>query len=282
MRRGGLRHDRVSLVLGERIAIGRTSEVFAYGNDSIAKVLAPGVPDHWAEVEAMFTRSVRELGVPAPEVRGLTVVDGRRAVIFERIFGPSMWELMLDAPADVEALTREFAEIQRAIQRAGVPDGVPDLVERMSSKIASVDALTAVERDEAIGLLESLPRGAALLHGDLHPGNVLVSKNTMVVIDWFDSVVGHPVADVMRSSLLMTSRGATDLRHLEGADEDGLDVIHEVYLGEMSDVLDPVGDAINDWRAVIAASRLAECTDLDTSGLHELWNARGTRADDAG
>ena len=276
-----MRHDRISLVLGEHIAFGRTSEVFAYGNDSIAKVSAPGVPDHWAEVEAMFTRSVRELGVPAPEVRGLTVVDGRRAVIFERIFGRSMWEMMLDAPADAEALTRDFADIQRAIHRAGVPDGVPDLVERMTSKIADVDALTAAERDEAIRLLESLPRGAALLHGDLHPGNVLVSNGAMVVIDWFDTVVGHPVSDVMRSSLLMTSRGATDIRHLQGADEVGLDAIHEVYLEEMSDVLDPVGDAIVDWRAVIAASRLAERTDIDTTGLHELWNARSTRAHDA-
>ena len=79
----------------------------------------------------------------------------------------------------------------------------------------------------------------------------------------------------------MTSRGATDIRHLQGADEVGLDAIHEVYLEEMSDVLDPVGDAIVDWRAVIAASRLAERTDIDTTGLHELWNARSTRAHDA-
>lgn len=267
-------------VLGQRIAVGRTSVVFEYGDDAVAKVLNVGVPDHWAEVEAGFTTAVRRLGVPAPEVLDVTVITGRPAVIFERVVGPSMWQQMLTSPGDTDVLVDQFASIQKLIHRAGVPDGLPNAVDRVCGKIESAPGVSESDRIAACELMRSFPEGAALLHGDLHPGNVLVGPDGLVVIDWFDAVVGHPVADVARTCLLLRSTGATDLRHLPGAEPGQLDRILQRYQDRMSDVLEPVGDAFEDWQAVIAASRLAEGTDSNTAGLLERWHAVRHRSTD--
>ncbi|MFK7916957.1 MAG: phosphotransferase family protein [Ilumatobacter sp.] len=257
-------------MLGELIADGRTSEVFRYGIDGAAKVLKPSTPSRWAQAEADYTAAVRELGVPAPEVRDVIDVDGRPAVVFERIDGPSMWQRMLDHPSDAGALTRELVEVQRSIHAAGVPDGLPSLTDRLTAKLRSSGELTTSEHDAAIELLASLPTGGALLHGDLHPGNVLLSASGPVVIDWFDATVGHRSADVARTILLLLSSGATDLRHLPGASEALVQRVHDAYVAEIGS---SSADRVGDWCRLRAAGRLAERTDLDPSGLVALWRS---------
>ena len=51
--------------------------------------------------------------------------------------------------------------------------------------------------------LATMPDGDRLLHGDFHPGNVLLSDGTPVVIDWPNVTRGHPDADVARTVLTL-------------------------------------------------------------------------------
>lgn len=264
-----------NVTVGEFVASGRTSEVFAYGDGSVVKVPRPGVPPQWSEYEARFTEAVRSRGVPAAEVRGLVDVDGRSSIVFERLDGLSMWQRMLDAPADIPALTRELGDIHRGILRAGPPAGVPDLVQRMTSKIEVVAELSDDERSEAVDMAGELPRGAALLHGDLHPGNVLMCSQGPVVIDWFDAAIGHPVADVVRSSLLLRAndRGGA-LPHLPGATPELLSPILATYLDGFRSDLDHEESRLSRWAATVAASRMAEHAQADDSDLEALWQSR--------
>lgn len=261
--------------LGPQVAVGRTSEVFAYGNDSVVKVPRPSVPDHWARDEAQFTRAAVDCGVPAPEVRDLINIDGRQAIVFDRIHGPSMWQLMLDSPANVAALSSELADVHRTIQLAGITAGLPDLVARLCAKIDRVDALSEEECAEACDLARSLPRGAALLHGDLHPGNVLMSNDGPVVIDWFDATIGHPIADIARTSLLIRTGTANEAdHHLPGATPELLDEIRTIYLAQFAELLADTDHTLSTWDAVIAVSRIAEQTGDDEAELLAHWHGR--------
>ena len=265
------------VAVGQLVAVGRTSEVFEYGTGSVVKVPRPTVPAPWASYEARFTNAVRTCGVRAPEVLDLVTINGRDAIVFERIEGPSMWEKMLSTPLDVPALARELAAVQREIQQSGLPDEVPDLIERSCLKIGDAKRMTEADRAEACEILRSLPRGAALLHGDLHPGNVLMSAAGPVVIDWFDTAIGHPLADVIRSTILIRPpAGGGQLAHLPNAPQRLLnDVLHH-YLSEFSELMAHGSPAIGRWEAVLAASRIAERAQDDEDGLIALWVARAS------
>lgn len=263
------------VTVGSLVAIGRTSDVYEYGSDLVVKVPRPDVPAHWAAKEARLTAAVGELGAPAPAVLDVVEINGRDAIVFKRVDGRSMWEIIRENPDDVGGWGRELADVHRRIMSAGLPRTVLGLVERMRSKINAAAQLTDVERREALDILESLPRGAALLHGDLHPGNVLVSSAGPVVIDWFDASIGHPVADVVRSSVLIRPFGGrTERPHLRGADQSLLAVLHDSYLSASSDLLDRARHELRDWEAVVAASRLAETAEADESPLVALWRDR--------
>ncbi len=261
-------------MLGELIAVGRTSKVYALGSERVAKVLNADVAAHWAEAEAAFTSAIRFLGLRVPEVHDVVTMDGRTAIVVERISGPSMWEEMLASPSRFDELVHEFVQLQRAIHCAGVPAGLPSSSSRMRDKICRVESLSTADHSEACDMVSALPSGAALLHGDLHPGNVLMSADGPVVIDWFDATIGHPVTDVVRTALLLRPAGAGALHHLRDAEHGQLHTLHDRYVAAVSDVLVAEHDRLDDWESVAAVSRLAEGTDPDPKGLTDRWVAR--------
>lgn len=260
--------------VGELVGRGRTSDVYAYGAGAVVKVPHDGVPNDWTELEARLTTAVRAIGVPAPEVFDVVTVRDRPAIVFQRIDGPSLWQQMLAEPHNVEGLASEFAAIQRSLLHVGIPTGVPDFVHRLLSKIASVESLDEHDRTDAASLVSDLPRGAALLHGDLHPGNILMGPDGPVVIDWFDASIGHPVADIVRSSLLIQPTRWAQLRHLPNANRELLAVIQHGYLAGFQRELEQQREHLPAWQGVLAAGRLAEGAEVDESGLLQLWAQR--------
>jgi aminoglycoside phosphotransferase (APT) family kinase protein len=58
-------------------------------------------------------------------------------------------------------------------------------------------------RDYALRVLDALPDGDRLCHGDYHPGNVLVAADRVAVIDWPNAALGVPEADRARTMLLL-------------------------------------------------------------------------------
>ncbi len=270
------RNDRPVIGLGPLLAVGRTSEVFALGAASVVKVPRAEVPPHWAGVEARIADAVHAVGLPTPEVRDLIKIDGRDSIVFERIEGPSMWQLLLEDPTKLAGLTRQMIEVQQAINGVDAPEGVPDLRNRICSKIAEACLLTSTERENALGLTNALPSGVSLCHGDLHPGNILMGESGPVVIDWFDAGTGHCAADSVRTSLLIRPP-VTGLKppHLPGASPALLQEMHRIFL---DDVVARSGGTVPEllqWERVLAASRLAEDTNTDHDDLLALWRSTG-------
>lgn len=259
--------------LGELVGVGRTSNVYAYGEASVIKVPHEDVPIDWPLFEARLTRGVHEAGLPVPEVRDVVEADGRFMVVFERIDGPSMWQAMLDAPTHIDRLTVDLVAIQRALFEASVPANIPDFVDRLARRISVVDSFSAAERTEAVDLAASLPRGVALLHGDLHPGNILMGPRGPIVIDWFDAAIGHPIADIVRTSILLRSG-----MHLPGAPGDFLAQLRATYVDSFSTELEHAASELHDWQAAVAVGRIAEEAEDDDQLLLRLWQGRSTTA----
>lgn len=262
---------------GRLIDAGRTSDVYAFGEDAVVKVPKPDVPKHWAEVEFALSDIVHRQGLPAPVARSIVELDERPCVVFDRVDGPTMWNVMLDDHDRVEDLAGQLVDLQHRIHSAGVPDGVPDLVARCVAKVASCDSLASAERHAVLAELDAMPRGAAMLHGDLHPGNVIFGPNGPVVIDWFDAAIGHPIADLARSSLLMRpSADASRCAHLPDATPALLERLHAAYLGAWVDRFGDPTHLFEHWRSVAAIVRVPEGADPHPGELLEIWRRRPT------
>jgi aminoglycoside phosphotransferase (APT) family kinase protein len=267
--------------LGELVARGTRSAVYAFGRDAVIKIPDRTTPEHWIVAEARYADAVRAAGAPAPRLLGLEQVDGRSASVWEWIRGPSMWQDILAAPRRAAQHGRALAELQLSLFALRPPLILPTQRVRLITKIRR----SALMIDSALGAArERLParRGPLrVCHGDLHPGNVILSADGPVIIDWFDASRGDPRADVARSCLLLrrAPSDAEELPHLPGATPAVLDAFADAYLARIRSEL-PVGDLqLRRWAAVEAVARLAE--GAPQAGLLEVWRSGGHGVDAA-
>lgn len=56
-----------------------------------------------------------------------------------------------------------------------------------------------------LNLLDELPEGEALCHGDFHPGNIIKSGNKYYIIDWSGSYNGDILSDAAHTYILLKS-----------------------------------------------------------------------------
>jgi hypothetical protein len=186
------------------LATGNTAEVYVWGDPAGGRVVKLDKPE-WnglSHYEADVLDKVVAAGIAAPRAFERVTVDGRDGVVLERIDGPSVFDVLLEAPAAAEAWAQRMCDLQMSLHEMRI-DAVPDLVSRLDAELASCGLEPALV-EELRGTLVELDRGERVLcHWDFHPRNVLLGADGPVVIDWLTVASGPAVADLARSMVLL-------------------------------------------------------------------------------
>jgi len=184
------------------LAQGREAEVFAEGDGTVLKLWRE--PGHgWrAQREAAALTALGEYAHQAPRLIGSVTVDGRPGLVLERVEGTDLLAELGRRPLSVFTAGRVMGEVHLAMHDCVAPDDLPELHDEVRPRIQGAEALPDDVRAVALRLLDGLPRGDRLCHGDLHLGNSLGSWSAPTVIDWGDATRGDAVADVARTALL--------------------------------------------------------------------------------
>ena len=95
-----------------------------------------------------------------------------------------------------------MAAVHAAMHDCEAPGSLPDLRDQQRARIEMATPLPDHTRGAVLDLLDTLPSGDRLCHGDLHLGNILGSWDEPVVIDWGEAARGDAAADVARTVLL--------------------------------------------------------------------------------
>ena len=264
--------------LGKPIALGRTAEIYTWEEGQILKLFRDWFSADGVEYEARITRMVHATGSPIPAVGEVVEVNGRLGLIYERVEGSSMLETLKTKPWTLFRSARLLAELQADMHACIVPE-LPSQRQRLENKIRAAEMLPPDMQEAGLKALDKMPDGDRLCHGDFHPDNVLMTARGPVIIDWIDATRGNPLADVARTSLLL-SLGAppsgTSGRWLLDA---GRRWFHMTYL-KRYDQLRPIDHRqLTAWQPVIAAARLSENISEERDRLLALVKA-GLSQDD--
>jgi aminoglycoside phosphotransferase (APT) family kinase protein len=93
--------------------------------------------------------------------------------------------------------------------------------ERAASLSDVVDDVAVVDRWAALSATPPWDRPPVWLHGDLHPGNVLVSDGRIsAVIDFGDITAGDPATDLAVAWMLLPATARPTLRRAAGDVDD--------------------------------------------------------------
>ncbi len=194
--------------LGRRIAEGRTAEVYLWGETQVVKLFRDWMGPGAAAYEARVARVVEAAGAPVPAVGEVVEVHGRCGIVYERVTGPSMMDLMQADPSTVSGHARLLAELHAALHSQRAPSELPSQRTLLAERIAAAEPLSPARKAAALERLAAMPEKDTLCHGDFHPGNIIMAEQGPVIIDWVEAARGNAAADVARTWVLFMGHTA--------------------------------------------------------------------------
>ncbi len=246
---------------GQQLVTGRSSDLFTWGEDHVVKLLKRRFRREAAENERHYTIRARAEGIPVPAVGDVVEVGGRNGLVFERLRGSTIKDVVLARPWMVGHYVGMLAKLHAAMHsRRG--SSLPRQRRQIQRRISTEAALSRDVKLACVRALAQLDDGDAFCHGDLHSANVLLSERGPCIIDWSGATRGDPMADVaitllgMRHghyylsglSLKLMARLLSNL----GA---------HLYLRRYRSLRPAPSHELRAWRPVLAAARLSISTE---------------------
>jgi len=99
------------------IAQGHWGTVYNLGDGTVAKVIREEAHPDSVHYEYEVANLLNGLGLPTPATHGLTELDGKHAIIFDKIDGDTMGDYVEKKPWKLFSATRQFADIHTKIHK---------------------------------------------------------------------------------------------------------------------------------------------------------------------
>lgn len=186
--------------LGNPIASGRTSEIYPWGQEHVLKLFHGWIRLESIENELRIARTIYESGLPVPEVSELKRVNGRVGLIYQRIYGESLYKAAQRRPWNIPRYFKRLAELHVEIHSHSVPGDFPSQRQILEKDIQQAAGIPNLLRSKVLAALQDLPDGNQLCHGDFWAGNIMMTPQGEMIIDWNRASRGNPLADLARST----------------------------------------------------------------------------------
>jgi uncharacterized protein (TIGR02172 family) len=240
------------------VGLGRTAEILTWDENQVLKLFHHGWSLSAVKWEENVARAVSDAGLPVPAVHGIVEFDGRYGIIYGRVDGPSMLKELISKPEKLEHFANLFAKLHTQMHALQIR-GLPSQRQQLERKIRNARPLSESKQEATLRILDKLPDGDVLCHGDFHPDNILMSTRGPVVIDWNDATQGNPHADIARTLLLLQQGEPQEPFNINKEQITSMrSLFIDIYLRSYAKIRPVSLESIGLWRLPITAARLSE------------------------
>jgi uncharacterized protein (TIGR02172 family) len=237
--------------LGKIIGTGNTACVYDWKKGKVLKLFNQGYPDDAIEKEYHNAMAIRNMDFLKPIAYEIISYEERRGIIYDRVDGESLLDWVMKSN-DLQECSIHMANLHKAIGRNNISD-VPDYKDFLKHHIPNT--LTLDKQKEILQMIDKLPNGNSLCHGDFHPGNIMISGGSAYIIDFMNICHGDFLYDIARTVFLIEFTPVPS----DVVDKDMILFVKksltELYLRQMN----ITRDMIQDYLTVIIAVRKGEC-----------------------
>lgn len=228
-----------------QIGRGANGTVYRLDDERIIKVYNPLTNTlEKIQREKKAARAALLHDIPTAISFEIVKVDDRYGMIYEMIQASTVGELLGKEPERVDEYAIRMADLLRKLHTTAFEPGtLPDAREGLYAwaDIAEKSGWYSEEIIERLRrLIGSIPPGNTFVHGDYHPGNVMVSGGELLLIDMGDASVGDPLIDLLGSYQIMklaASRKGGAERYI-GASRETMARFWDVFIRRYSGITD--------------------------------------------
>lgn len=208
---------------------GNTAEVFVYGNERVCKLFYEGYPSEYVSLEFQNSKEMYKNRIRIPKPFQMITMGNRKGIIYERIDGKTLLNIMMENESNLDELLNIFINLQIDIH-------VHHTKNVLSYKEYLITSLKNRKRNNQLifNAINSLPDDDRLLHGDLHPNNILVMPDgTLVIIDFMNVCRGPALYDIARTYFLIKQLdGSLSNKYLKCIDVSENDIVEYLNIIE--------------------------------------------------
>jgi len=114
------------------IAIGRTAEIFAWKDGQVLKLFHDWFGIEAIQYEQRINQAVHASGLPVPSVGEIIRVKDRNGLIYQRVEGTPMWEML--RPWNVIRFAYQMAELHAEMHTSTVQVDIPSQKQNLKNK----------------------------------------------------------------------------------------------------------------------------------------------------
>ena len=255
----------MKMELGKLLGSGSGSDVYEYGDDKVCKLYKNSIGS--IDYEYRKTIDAYNNGLPAPRIYEIIEYDGRNGIIMDRINGTPYIKILFNHIAESHKKGMSDSEIFNAPVNLEIIYSTAKVLNTLHQTKCNLSEsaaeslktsckynryITQEEKEIVNTLIDNLPVGDSVCHGDPNPGNIIMQNNQIFLIDWNNCVKGSPLYD-LTEYMLMMKYSDTDIDSFE--------------------VPECIMDFIREYKEEYARVFLdyyVKLTDIDLSGM-DMW-----------
>ena len=188
------------------LGAGGTGAVYRITPEEIVKVNFNPATDSEMIEEKMKAQAAFVLGVPtAISFDTVDCGDGHKGVVYETIKSLTLGEMIEADPNHCEAMVKSYIKALRTINSIHTDN--PLFPNAIDFYVDSVEKAKPFYTEEEIAMLkrlvDAMPHGDCLVHGDAHPKNLMIHGDESMWIDMAMVCVGRPIYDIISLACML-------------------------------------------------------------------------------
>ena len=190
---------RMSIDGCEMVGRGGIGVVYRIDDDTIIKVFREGTTFEAVQSEVLMAKEAFVLGMPTAISYDVVRVGNQYGLVYELLRATLLSDCVVAEPQQLDRYARLYAQLLRQLHSIEIlpGSGIPNFIEHEKTVARRLSRyLDSDSVDLLLHILESIPVGNRLLHGDLQPKNVMMQGDESMLIDMGEVGYGHPMSDL--------------------------------------------------------------------------------------
>ena len=249
---------KIDLEQCEKIGFGGNGAVYRISEDEIVKVNYNPATD--AELDSELTKAKEAFLLGVPTAISFDLVDcgeGRRGVVYETIKSKSLGETIQSNPELMEELTDKYIAQLNLLHSIHTENPVfGNMKDNYRMQVENASKFLTEEEGKMLEMvLDALPEGDILVHGDAHTKNVMIQNGEMLWIDMEGMSAGHPIYDLISIAAVLNGMRTDEMiLDIAGMDNATMARLKDCFIRKYFNTEDP--EMIQRYSSLIDALRL--------------------------
>ncbi len=179
---------------------GGNGTVYRLDDETIVKVYSA---EHSLEVidrERAYAKAAFVAGIPTAIAFDTVKVGDRYGVIYEAMNSDTLGHAIANEPERRDEYIMKYAQLAKQLHTTTIEDGsvasLKDLLMKRAEDPMLKEFCTQEEIDTLKAIVVAMKVYDTLVHGDLHPGNIMLDNGELMLIDMGELTRGVPIYDI--------------------------------------------------------------------------------------